>query len=56
MIEHHLKFICDECEKQAGVVLFYEVMTRDLPTGWCFVRGRLICDEHQVIVKDEEDG
>lgn len=60
MIEHRLVFKCDECGKEwaedSREGAHAVVMTHGpLPEGWSMVRGRLICDEHQVTVKDEDN-
>ena len=61
MIEHQYVFKCDECVKKHTIDLsdnraLVRLAEREhLPPGWSLVRGRLICDEHQVIVKDEDN-
>ena len=60
MIEHRLLFECDECGNVKGISVDGlkfggRLDTGYIPDGWSFVRGRLICGEHSVIVKPEEN-
>jgi hypothetical protein len=63
MIEHRFICKCDECGKEKVVSAqedlpafhgLHQLQTW-VPESWSYVRGRLICDEHQVIVKPEEN-
>lgn len=59
MIEY--VFRCDECRREHvedlsdHASLIRLAMNDHLPSGWSLVRGRLICDDHEVIVKAEEN-
>ena len=58
-IEHRLILSCDVCSKTALTVFEEDVGPTHnvnvlwyLPETWSYVRGRLVCEEHEIEIKE----